>query len=83
MLLASDENVRNRVCSNMYMGGRLEELHEAADMMFKARDVIRKRKKLGENTLSEEEKELLEKTDALQQNIIAVDSYTIEDYFKC
>ncbi|MDM5270598.1 acyl-CoA dehydrogenase [Sulfurovum sp. zt1-1] len=83
MLLASDENVRNRVFSNMYRGGRIEELNEAVEMMFEARDVIRKRKKLGENTLSVEEKKILEKTDALQQNIIAVDSYTNEDYFRC
>lgn len=83
MLLASDKNVRNRVCSNMYRGGRIEELHEAADAMHEAHDAIRKRKELGESALSDEEKKILEKTDALQKKIIAVDAYTIEDYFKC
>ncbi|GIT97549.1 acyl-CoA dehydrogenase [Sulfurovum sp. TSL1] len=83
MLLASDESVRNRVCSNMHIGGRVEELHEASDLMMKAKEAIRKRKKTGEDALSENEKRLLEKADRAQAHIIAVDSYTIEDYFKC
>ncbi len=83
MLLTSDENVRNRVCSNMYMGGRVEELHKAAGMMLEAKEAYRKRRKMGESALSNEEKNLLEKAELLQQDIIAVDSYTTEDYFKC
>lgn len=83
MLLASDENVRNRVCSHLYMGGRVEELREAAAIMMQAQEAIRKRKKTGEDALSENEKRLLEKADKAQAHIIAVDSYTVEDYFKC
>ena len=83
MLLSSDESVCKRICSNMYTGGRIKELQEAAAIMMQAKEAIRKRKTMGENALNEKEKTLLEKADSAQQHIIAVDSYTIEDYFKC
>jgi len=83
MLLASDESVRSRVCGNLYLGGRLEQLRQAAGAMLEAKEAIRKRKHSGEDALGDEERRLLEKADALQREMIAVDAYPIEEYFKC
>jgi acyl-CoA dehydrogenase len=83
LLLATDETVRSRVCGNLYMGGRLAQLHEAAGVMLEAQEAIRTRRKSGEGALTDEEKTLLEKADALQREIITVDAYGIEEYFKC
>jgi len=83
MLLATDAEVRSRVCGNLYMGGRVKQLQEAASVMLEAKEAISKRKKSGTASLSEEEKAVLEKADALQREIITVDSSGIEEYFRC
>jgi acyl-CoA dehydrogenase len=83
MQLSTDETFRNRICSNMYRGGRVEELNEAAKIMLEAQEAIRQRKKTGADALDEAAKKLLEKADRSQERIIAVDSYTTEEYFKC
>jgi len=83
LLLATDADVRDRVCSHLYMGGRIAELQETAGVMLEAQAAIRKRRKSGENALTDEEKALLEKADALQREIITVDAYGTEEYFRC
>ncbi len=78
--MSNDKDFRQRVCSNIYEGGRVHELSLAADAMQKAKEAFAKEKKFGFNSLKKEEKILINHAKKLQQGIIAVDSFTDEEY---
>jgi acyl-CoA dehydrogenase len=82
-LLISNAAVRKRICSNIYEGSRVAELLGASQAMQEARQAISKLKRSGEQALDENEKALIKQARELQANIIAVDSYSHEEYFRC
>ncbi len=82
-LLTSDENARDRLCHNIYTGGRVEELRVAARAMLDAKQAFARRKTAGEEVLEENEKALINQAVKLQREIIAVDSYSHGEYFRC
>jgi acyl-CoA dehydrogenase len=82
-LLTSNTAVRERVCHNIYEGGRVQELSIATEVLQEAKEALSKLKDLGEEGLEKDEKEMVEHARKLQLEIIAVDSFTKEEYFKC
>jgi acyl-CoA dehydrogenase len=80
--MSSKKKFRNRVCSNIYTGGRVGELLRATEAMQNAKDAFEKEKRLGHALLTQEEKLLIKDARELQQQVIAVDSFTNEEYFK-
>lgn len=79
--LLDDEELRNRLCRNIYRGGRVAELDKAIRAMVAARPALQKLNKEGEQQLSAQELKLINRASVLQSEIIAVDSFTREDYF--
>jgi acyl-CoA dehydrogenase len=79
--LQDDEKLRNRLCHNIYGGGRVGELAVAVKAMLAARPAMQKMKQQGEQQLSAVELQLINRASVLQSEIIAVDSFTREDYF--
>ncbi len=82
-LLTSNASVRDRICSNIFRGGRIDELVHASQAMRAAKPAISKRKRLGEQSLDANEIELIDQARALQNKIVAVDSYSQEEYSRC
>jgi acyl-CoA dehydrogenase len=79
--VGEDESLRNRLCFNIYKGGRVSELGRATIAMQKAKEPFVKVKKEGFSSLNEVEKELIQKAKLWQANIVEVDSFTKEEYF--
>lgn len=82
-LLSTNADVRSRLCSNIYKGGRVGELLRASQAMQDAREAISKLKSQGEQALDDNEKSLIKRAKKLQSEIIAVDSYSHGEYFRC
>lgn len=82
-LLTSNADARERVCNNIYQGGRVKELFLANQAMQEAKAALSKLKHLGDAALDENEKTLIKQARRLQADIIAVDSYSQEEYFRC
>ncbi len=82
-LLTSNVAVRNRICNNIYIGGRVEELLLAAQAMQDAKQALAKRKTSGEQALDEQEKALVQMARKRQRAVIAVDTFSHEEYFRC
>lgn len=80
-LLTSDATARARVCNNVYLGGRIEELLRANQAMQEAKPAFSKLKHSGSQTLDENEIKLIDRARKLQAGIIAVDSFSHEEYF--
>lgn len=82
-LLTTGESVRDRLCQNIYRGGRVHELLAAGRAMREAKEAFSHRKKSGAQALDEDEKTLIERAKELQRGIIGVDSFSHEEYFRC
>ncbi len=82
-ILTSNERSRDRLCNNIYKGGRIGELAAASRAMNDARLAFAHQKTSGSESLDTNEKELIRKAKALQRDIIEVDSFTHEEYFQC
>ena len=82
-LLTFDESVRDRLCGNIYRGGRVGELIAAARAMQEAKEAFSHRKTSGEQSLDENERILIARAEELQRSIIGVDSFSHEEYFRC
>jgi len=80
--MGRDESLRNRLCFNIYKGGRVAELSIATTAMLSAKDALLKVKKEGLESLNEEEKVLVVKAKKWQEKIVEVDSFTNEEYHK-
>jgi len=78
--LSEDDSVRERICGNMYMGERVQQLLEATHKMQEVKALLAKEKR--EERLTEGEKRQLEEARRLQYEIITVDSFTHDDYFR-
>jgi acyl-CoA dehydrogenase len=76
--LCQDDSVRERLCKNMYMGKRVQQLLEATHKMQAVKVLLDKEKK--KEPLSQNEKRQLDEARHLQYEIITVDSFTHEDY---
>jgi acyl-CoA dehydrogenase len=81
--MSTNSKTRNRICSNIYKGGRIKELISATNAMQEATNAFAKLKKSGVNSLNKNEKSLIKKAKAEQKSIISVDSFSHEEYFKC
>jgi len=78
-LLCEEDEVRERLCGNIYMGERATQLLEAIHQMQDVKEILDKEKK-GER-LTQGEKEALKVARELQREIITVDAFTHEEYF--
>jgi len=78
--LSEDDTVRERLCGNIYMGERSTELLDATHAMQAVRPLLHKEKS-GEH-LSDIERKGLEEARALQDEVIRVDAFTHESYFR-
>jgi len=79
-ILSEEDSIREHICGNLYMGERPTLLLEATHAMQGAQSLLDKEKN-GE-TLSTKERKTLDEARVLQREIIAVDSFTHESYFK-
>ena len=77
--MCEDDSVRERVCSNIYMGKRAKQLLEATHAMYGVKELLGREKK--EERLTVDEKRRLEAARVLQREIITVDSFEHDDYF--
>jgi len=77
--MCEDESVRERVCSNIYMGKRAKQLLEATHAMQEIKELLDREK--SEERLTVDEKRRLEAARVLQREIITVDSFEHDDYF--
>ena len=82
-ILTSNEDVRDHLCSNIYKGGRVGELSTASKAMNAARLAFAHQKSSGKSSLDAKERELIDKAKELQADIVAVDSFTHEEYSPC
>ncbi len=78
--LSEDDSIRERVCSNIYMGERPTQLLEATHAMQEIKELLNREKI--EERLTEGEKKQLKEARALQHDIITVDSFSHHDYFR-
>ena len=78
--LSEDDSVRERICGNIYMGERARQLLEATHKMQEVKALLDREKR--EEHLIEGEKRQLEEARRLQYEIITVDSFTHDDYFR-
>ncbi len=78
--LSEDDSVRERICGNIYMGERARQLLEATHKMQEVKPLLAREKR--EERLTEGEKRQLEEARRLQYEIITVDSFTHDDYFR-
>ena len=83
LMMSNNKYARERICHNIYTGGRVATLEEATLAMQAAKEALAVLKNSGEEALSEREKDLIEKARTLQTEIITVDSFSDEEYFKC
>jgi len=79
-LLSKNDSVRERVCSNIYMGERVSQLLEATHQMQAVKALLIKEKNA--ETFTQDEVMALAKARALQKEIITVDSFKHDDYFR-
>ena len=79
--LSSNSEQRERICGNIYMGGRVAELIKASHTMQEAKEALAKLKR--KESLNTDEQRLVKVAMAWQKNIVEVDSYTKEEYFRC
>lgn len=79
-MLSEEDSIREHLCGNLYMGERATQLLEATHAMHGVKTLLAKEKN-GE-TLSTKERKILNEARALQREIIAVDAFTHESYFK-
>ncbi len=79
--LTQNNEQRERLCNNIYQGGRMGELIEATYAMQEAKEAIAKKKR--KEPLSKDEQQLLETALIWQKKIVEVDSYTKKEYFRC
>ncbi|RLA68364.1 MAG: acyl-CoA dehydrogenase [Epsilonproteobacteria bacterium] len=78
--LSEDNDLRERVCANIYMGERASQLLIAARTMQDLKELLSKEKK-GKKLTAKEAKEL-KNARSLQAEIIAVDSFKHSEYFR-
>jgi acyl-CoA dehydrogenase len=81
--MREQSHFRERVCANIYHGKRINTLMNAAEAMLEAQSAFAKVKTSGYESLGQEEKTLFEKAKTLQEEVVAVDSFTQEEYEKC
>ncbi|WP_296824336.1 acyl-CoA dehydrogenase [Sulfurovum sp.] len=79
-ILSEDDMIRERVCGNIYMGKRPMQLLEATHKMQAVKSILEKEK--NDERLIEGEKNELKEARALQHEIITVDAFRHDDYFK-
>lgn len=77
--LCEDDSVRERICENIYMGERPQQLLAATHKMQEVKALLDKEKR--DEHLTEGEKKQLEEARALQHEIITVDSFAHDEYF--
>lgn len=77
--LSDDDSVRERICGNIYMGERAQQLLNATHKMQEVKALLT-REKNGDHLTGGEKIQLLEAR-ALQREIITVDSFSHDDYF--
>ena len=82
-LLTSNPVVRDHVCHNIYKGGRVRELLVASQAMLNARHAFARLKTGGQQGLDTADKALIKRARKLQREIIAVDSFSDEEYYRC
>ena len=82
-LMMTDAATRERVCTNIFASERIQELSNAADAMNRAKEALTKARKSGVQSLTKEERKLIEKATELQNSVVAVDAFSKEEYFKC
>jgi acyl-CoA dehydrogenase len=78
--LSEENSIREHICGNIYRGERITQLLEATYAMHGVKTLLDK-EKYGE-PLSIEERRILDEVRVLQREIIAVDAFTHESYFK-
>ncbi len=81
--LTSDTAAREHICSNIYKGDRINKLQEASLAMQAAKQAFSGMKKNGIQALNERDTALIKQAGRLQQEIVAVDSFNRQEYFKC
>ncbi len=81
--LTTNPAMRDRLCQNIYRGGRAGELLAASQAMLEAREPFSRLKTAGEQALDEADKKMISRARKLQREIIAVDSYSREEFFRC
>jgi acyl-CoA dehydrogenase len=79
--LTNNNEQRERICGNIYKGGRVEELIEATIAMQEAKEALAKLKR--KETINTDEERLVDIALAWQKNIVEVDSYSKEEYYRC
>ncbi len=79
-VLSEDDAVRERVCGNIYMGERPTQLLEATHAMQAVKELLVKEKQ--DEKLTTKETRELKSARALQKEIITVDSFKHNDYFR-
>lgn len=78
--LSENDSIREHLCSNIYMGERSKQLLDATHQMQAVSELLRKEKK--EATLSDDERDRLNEARALQREVITVDAFKHEIYFR-
>jgi acyl-CoA dehydrogenase len=80
--MTTNSAIRGRICSNIYYSQRVKELLSASEAMINAQESLAKEKKLGIDSLSEDEKALIKLAREMQDIVVSVDSFTKEEYFR-
>ncbi|HEB70031.1 MAG TPA: acyl-CoA dehydrogenase [Desulfobulbus sp.] len=81
--LTTNPAMRDRLCSNIHTGGRAGELRTAAQAMLEVKSALSRLKNAGEQALDQADRDLISRARNLQHEIIAVDSYSSEEFFPC
>jgi len=79
-ILTGNNDVRERICGNIYMNERLRQLSDAANKMHLVRDILEKEK--NKEMLTEDEMVHLAAARAMQHEIVTVDSFRHDIYNK-
>ncbi|MCW8821268.1 MAG: acyl-CoA dehydrogenase [Sulfurovum sp.] len=77
--LSEDDGVRERICGNIYLGERAQQLLKATHKMQEVKELLTREKR--KERLTEGEKIQLAEAKMLQHEIITVDSFVQDDYF--
>ena len=80
--MSTNSAIRGRICSNIYHSSRVKELLSASEAMINAQKSLAKEKRLGRDSLSEDEKALVKLAREMQDIVVSVDSFTKEEYFR-
>jgi acyl-CoA dehydrogenase len=81
-LMSTNKDIRGRICSNVYESTRVKELLNASEAIINAQEAFAKEKKLGKDSLSEDEKVLTDLAREMQDIVVSVDSFSKEEYFR-